>query len=131
MMRKESGQMSGRSAIARADESFEVIGQRIGLFAALTRQRIQQAIVTARAEADAMDHVQAKAHKSTNSDAVNNDRIQPALLRAEAVVDSTSKQLSNISKRALFQAQRFGAYLQEDIEDILVEAQHLRQQAKK
>lgn len=130
-MHQESGEMSGRSAIARADEAFEVIGQRIGLLAALTRQRIQQAIVTARAEADAVDHIQAKAHEPTNSDAVNNDRIQPALPRAEAVVDSTSKQLSDISKRALFQAQRFGAYLQEDIEDILVEAQHLRQQAKK
>jgi hypothetical protein len=106
-------------AVVRAEEAIDRTGQKIGLFAGLTVQRIQSAATSLQ--------------KRTNSKAQpkrgEQKPGQPAIAqqeRAEKLVDAMGQRLGHFAAFVSRQIQKAAARVREEAEDFWAEAQSIR-----
>ena len=129
-MSQTSREKSGQPATARAEELLDSMGRRIGLFAGLAGQRIQNAATSIRQEADQMDQLNTipgeKASQPTVARAEEKGKL--AMERSEELVDRMTKHLSHYTSLAGLQIQKAAARMREEAEDMWAEAQHIRQE---
>ena len=129
-MSQTQGEKPDQAATERAEEVFEQLGQRIGHLAVFARQRIQDAAIAIKNEADRMDQpTTAPAKKSSQSETAQAEEAgKPATERAEEMVDRMGQRLGHFTSLASLQIQRVVARAREDAEDMWVEAQNIRNQ---
>ncbi len=131
-MSQSHGEKSGQPATARAEELLDNMGRRIGLFAAVTGQRIQNAATSIREQADRMgQHDITPGEKSQQPTIARaEERGQLAMARAEDLVDSLAQRLGHYASLAGYQIQKATARAQEEVEDMWAEAQHIRHEKR-
>jgi hypothetical protein len=126
-------------AIIRSEQLMDRIGQNIGSFAALLRQRFQQTAVrvgegvasvptelTTRLKAT-QDKLPGQSAGPGTAGPVPSGAIpQEEMQRAERLVDDMGQRLSLLASRVGLQMRKMAAYAREGAEDIWVEAQHMR-----
>jgi hypothetical protein len=126
-------------AIMRSEQLVDRLGQNIGSFAALMRQRLQQTAMrvgesVASAQTELTTRLKATQDKLSNQPGgegtggpVPSGVIpQEEMQRAERLVDDVGQRLALLTSRVGFQIRKMGAYAREGAEDIWVEAQHMR-----
>ncbi|GHO85809.1 hypothetical protein [Dictyobacter formicarum] len=112
--------MSHAPEIERAEHMFDRIGERIGVLAARSTQRMQQFGMQMRARGiPEMGEVRAKIGQPAEAQ-------QLSLEKAEAALDTMQERLSLIIGVAQMQSRRTVARIREGTEDILAEAQNIR-----
>ena len=121
---------SGQSATARAEDTFERMGERVGLLAARARQRLQETTAALREQAERVDQSQRARAEKSNAQTLAGGSTQPAAARAEELVDRVGERLGHVTARVGFEMQRFGARMREDAEDMWFEAQQIRQRTR-
>jgi hypothetical protein len=129
-MSQTSGEKSGQSATARAEELLDSMGQRVGLFAARAGQRIQNAATSIRVEANRMGQSNTvPGEKSSQPGLAGADeKGKIATKRSEELVDRMVQRLSSFASLAGLQAQKAASRIREEAEDIWAEAQNIRQE---
>jgi hypothetical protein len=129
---KERAQ-SDQPAAARAEEQMEDLGRRIGFFAGSLGLRIQNAAASVREQANQTERSNnARGEKSGQAKAIlAGEKRQQAMQRSEEQVDLLAQRLSQFASRASFQVQRAVARLREEAEDMLAEAQNIRQENRR
>lgn len=111
-------------AIVRSEQFVDRIGQSIGSFAALTRQRVQQtAMHIGESVASGQTELAAQAAQSKQPNQTAG-MPQAGMQRAERVVDDMGQRLALLASRVGLQIRKMAAYAREGAEDIWVEAQH-------
>lgn len=134
---------AGQSATARADQMLNQAGVRIGVFVATARARLQQAAAQIREEADRMDQIKPDGTDETKVSAKNGHTVKPSgttshisspsqttlptTERAEQMVDVAAQRMSHFAASVSFNVQKAWARTREEAEDILAEAQAMRQ----
>ena len=136
---------TGQSATERANQMLNQAGMRIGILAATARARLQQAATQIREEADHMDHIPPDGTKvstenghtvkrpgtTANASASSSPEAQQTALpttdRAEQMVDVAAQRVSHIAASVSFNIQKAWARTREEAEDILADAQAMRQ----
>lgn len=122
-------------AMVRSEEVVDRIGQSIGSFAALTRQRFQQTATRIRAtriEPTAQQGTakgrQSKQPKGKVADglAPQGQMPQAEMQRAEGIVDDMGQRLALLTSLVGLQIRKMAAYTREGAEDMWAEAQHIR-----
>jgi hypothetical protein len=129
-MSQAPGENSSQPATVRAEELLDNLGRRIGLFAALAGQRIQNVATSIREEADRMDQPETAPGEKSKTPLVAQTEEQRKLAteRAEVLVDRMGQRVSNWASLAGFQVQRTVALMREEVEDIWAEAQNIRRE---
>ena len=129
-MSQASGEKSDQSATARAEELLDSVGRRIGLFAALAGQRLQDTATYVREEAGRINQPGTSQPEGANQQGVMpaGEKGQLAMQRSEEAVDRMLQRLSSYASIAAFQTQKAAARLREEAEDMWAEAQHIRQE---
>ncbi|MBV9229632.1 MAG: hypothetical protein JOZ18_09995 [Chloroflexi bacterium] len=129
-MSQTPGEKSGLSATARSEELLDSMGRRIGLFAALAGQRIQNAAASVREGVDRVGQqnttAEEKASQPTIASAEEKGKL--AMERSEELVDRMARRLSHYASLVGFQVQKAAALAREEAEDIWAEAQNIRQE---
>ncbi len=130
LMNQTPGEKSGHPATARAEELLDSMGRRIGLFAALAGQRIQNAAASMRVETEQMNqpNTAPRENASQPTTARTEEKGKPAMERSEELVDSVAQRLSHYASLVGFQIQRATARTREEAEDMWAEAQNIRQE---
>jgi hypothetical protein len=126
-------------AIARSEEIIDRMGQSIGSFAALIRQRIQQTATrveaglsptkiepTTQREAAKGRQPKQLIDKVAGGLASQGQLPQAELQRAEGIVDDMAQRLALLTSMVGLQIRKMAAYAREGAEDIWVEAHHIR-----
>lgn len=114
------------SATRRAEQIATVAGSQLGTWVGLTTRRFRQAAQTLREEAKRMETPASATTKQTTARQPAADQNQPALERAEALVE----QMGQWAVEGSGQMQKTLARLREDAEDMYVEAQDMRSRWK-
>jgi hypothetical protein len=129
-MSQAPGKQSGQPATERAEELWDGMGRRIGLFAAQAGQRMQHVAVSIREEADRMDQPSTVPGEKSHSPAMARTEQQGklAMERAEDLVDRLGQRLGHFTALAGFQIQKATARMREEVEDMWAEAQNIRQE---
>ena len=115
-------------AIVRSEQFVDRIGQGIGSFAALTRQRVQQTAMRVGENLASVQTELTARSKAAQSKQPNQAGGMPqaGMQRAERVVDDMGQRLTLLTSRVGLQIRKMAAYAREGAEDILAEAQHIR-----
>ena len=114
--------------LVRSEELINRMGQNIGSFAALTRQRIQQT-ATRMATGLAPTHT---AQNGQQQEPGGNEPTQQGRLpqaemhKAEEMLDNMGQRLSLLTAMMGLQIRKTAAYAREGMEDMLAEAQYIR-----
>ena len=108
-------------ATERVEQVLTRAGGQLGNLAGRTMLRLRQVAQTVREEADRMD-APASPHQS------HNGRVQPVMERAEGLVDQLGQRVGRWALIGSIQARRLTARLQEEAEDIWVEAQDMHRE---
>ena len=127
-MNQTPGEQPGPSATARAEELLDQTGQRIGMFVALTRVRIQQALIALREEAERRDTSKLTQSGQTGQENGSNQLVTQ---RAEEMVDRMGERLVAVTATTSLQIQKALARLREEAEDIWAEAESIRDQNRR
>ena len=121
---------SGQPATVRAEELLDSMGRRMGFFAALAGQRIQNAAASVREGVDRVGQqnttAEEKASQPTIASAEEKGKL--AMERSEELVDRMARRLSHYASLVGFQVQKAAALAREEAEDIWAEAQNIRQE---
>lgn len=140
----ENTENTEQSATERANQMLNQAGMRIGILAATARARLQQATTQIRAEADHMDQITpdgikvsaenghaAKRSETTTSASTSStaahETAPPTTDRAEQMVDVAAQRASHVAASVSFNIQKAWARAREEAEDILADAQAMRQ----
>ena len=109
-----------------AEDIFELTGRRLGYLAGQARQRFQQAAQVLRAKADHENLSAANAsRRKTGTKAVHNGGARPsATERSEELIDLLGQRVNHWVTVNGLQARKAMALLQENAEDMWVEAQN-------
>jgi hypothetical protein len=105
---------SGQSAVTRAEERLDSLGQRIGLFAVRARLRIQDAGKT-------LGFLEGRSKMASGTEPG-----QPATEKAEELVNRMGQRINRLSNLASQNVVKATAYVHEEAEDVWVEAQSIR-----
>lgn len=129
-MSQASGEKSAQSATARAEELLDNMGRRIGLFAALAGQRIQNAATSIREEADRADQPSTAPGEKSSQPGVAGaeEKGKLTMERSEELVDNMVQRLSYAASLASLQILKAAARMHEEAEDMWAEAQNIRQE---
>ena len=129
-MNQNPGEKPGQPATARAEELLDNMGRRLGTFAALAGQRIQNAAASIREEADQMDQPNTvPAEKSSRpASARAEEKGKLAMERSEEAVDRLAQRLSHYTSLVGHQILKASARMREEAEDMWAEAQNIRQE---
>jgi hypothetical protein len=132
-MSQTPGEAPKQPATVRAEALLENVGQRIGLFAALTAQRIQYAATHIREEADRLDQPNMSPGEKPVPPAVDRteESGKPATERAEELVDHLAQRIGHFTALTGLQLQRAAARAREEAEDMWAEAQNIRQESSR
>jgi len=130
---------NGQPAIVRSEQFVDRMGQNIGSFAALTRQRFVQTAMRAEEGLASIqtglttqsEVVQDKLRsqldgKGAGEHVPTEGSPQAEMQRAERVVDVMGQRLTVLTSNVGFQLRKMAAYAYEGAEDIWAEAQHMR-----
>jgi hypothetical protein len=122
---------SKQPATVRAEALLDNVGQRIGLIAAQTVQRIQHAATSMREEADRLDQPGASSQEKPGPPkaARTEEGGKPTTERAEELVDQWGKRIGHYGALTGLQIQRATARVREEAEDMWAEAQNIRQES--
>lgn len=126
-MSQTPGEDSKQPATVRAEELLDNVGQRLGLFAALTAQRIQHAATYVRQEADRLDQPKTSPGEKP-AIARSEESSKPPKERAEELVDQFGQRFGHFAALTGLQIQRVTARAREEVEDMWAEAQNIRQE---
>ncbi len=126
-------------AIVRGEEVVDRIGQNIGSFAALIRQRIRQTatrveagLAPTRTESTVQPETAQNGQANQLKGKIAGGFIpqggipQAEMQRAERVVDDMGQRLAHLTSMVGLQIRKTAAYTREGAEDIWAEAQHIR-----
>lgn len=129
-MSQTPGEQSSQSAVARSEELWNRLGQRIGRFATLTSQRVQNATTSIREEADRIDQPETAPGKKSTVPVIAQaeESGQLATQKAEQMVDRTGQRINHFTAVSGLQVQKATARLREEAEDIWAEVQSIRHQ---
>jgi tRNA U34 5-carboxymethylaminomethyl modifying enzyme MnmG/GidA len=130
-MSQTAEETSKQPATVRAEALLDNAGQRIGLIAAQTVQRIQHAATQMREEADRLDQPEASSQEKpgpTNG-ARTDEGGKPTTERAEVLVDQLGQRISHYAALTSLQIMRATARVREEAEDMWAEAQNIRQES--
>ena len=129
-MSQTSREKSEQPATVRAEELLDNLGHRIGLFAARTGQRIQNAAASIREQADQIDQPDIAGSEKSQQPTIARveEKGQVTMEKSEEMVDRMTQQLNLYTARAGLQIQKAVARMREEAEDIWAEAQHIRQE---
>ena len=116
-------------ATVRAEALLDNVGQRVGLIAAQTVQRIQHAATSMREEADRLDQPGTSPEEKPGSPLPGRteESGKPAKERAEELVDQLGKRIGHYGALTSLQVLRATARVREEVEDMWAEAQNIRQ----
>jgi hypothetical protein len=129
-MSQTPGETPKQPATVRAEALLDNAGQRIGLFAALTAQRLQNAATHIREEADRLD--QPNTSPGENPEIARTEESgKPATERAEELVDQLAQRIGHFAALTALQLQRAAARAREEAEDMWAEAQNIRQESSR
>ena len=130
---------TAQPAIVRSEQLVERMGQNIGSFTAITRQRIQQAAtragerlasiqteLTTRSTAAQGKQPNQSAGQGAGGPVLPAAIPQEKMQRAEGLVDEMGQRLALWTSMIGLQIRKMAAYAREGAEDIWVEAQHMR-----
>ncbi|GAC1345798.1 MAG: hypothetical protein NVSMB27_08390 [Ktedonobacteraceae bacterium] len=122
------GEKPGQAAVARSEELWNSLGQRLGLFTDLVSQRMQNAASSIREEADQIDQPQTiPAGKSSAPTAAQAEASgQPVTHKAEQMVDQMGQRVNHFTATTSLEVQKATARLREEAEDMWAEAQNIR-----
>ncbi len=122
---------SKQPATVRAEALLDNVGQRIGLIAAQTVQRIQHAATQMREEADRLDQPEASSQEKPGPTkaARTEESGKPTTERAEELVDRLGRRISHYTALTSLQILRATARVREEAEDMWAEAQNIRQES--
>ncbi len=133
---------SGQSAVMRAEELVEQMGLRVGLLVALTSQRIQMAATSLRESASRVNQPrimqEGEARQPTPEQpeemrqltvAQTEEANRPAIEKAEEIVGRAGQRLGRFADLASLQIRRITALARENVEDMWVDAQDIRNQS--
>ncbi|HLG63826.1 MAG TPA: hypothetical protein VKY19_17930 [Ktedonosporobacter sp.] len=126
-MEHTSGEQPGQAAIARAEVLLDNLGRRLSLFASQAGQRVQDAALAIRDQADRLNRPSTEPGEQTHSSTVAGAEEQGelALVRAEELVKRFEQQLGHYTSLASSYIQRQTARVREEGEDIWAEAQNI------
>jgi hypothetical protein len=116
-MSQATGEKSERSAVARAEEQLDNIGQRIGLLAGRASQRVKGAVSSIRQENHRKEQPK-PVQKEEQGEAVTK--------RAEEVVDRMGQRIRHFSSLIGQRILEVTARVREGAEDMWAEAQNIR-----
>lgn len=153
-MKQEQTEVVGQSETARAERMLDNLGLRIGFFMGNARQRMQDAMLYVREEADRLDqlgvHTQPAHDSSTErvhepaKEPVNQEQTagqiqsaeqppvqenvpqQPTTERAEQIIDGMVQRIGSFAAATNLQSRRVVARVREDAEDMWAEARSIR-----
>lgn len=119
--------------IVRSEELIDRMGQNIGSFAALTRQRLQQ--TAKRAGEKLVPTLPAQKGEQGQPKQPEGKQMgglpQAEMQRAEKLVDNMGERLGLLTSMVGLQVRKMAAYAREGTEDIVAEAQHIRSARKR
>jgi hypothetical protein len=129
-MSQTQGQAPKQPATVRAEALLDNVGQRLGLFAALTAQRIQNAAASIREGADRLDQPNTSPGEKAESPmlARTEESGKQATEKAEELVDRLGQRIGHFAALTSLQIQRAAARAREEAEDMWAEAQNIRQE---
>jgi hypothetical protein len=132
-MSQTPGEASKQPATVRAEALLDNVGQRLGLFAALTAQRIQHATASIREEADRLDQPNTSSEEKPASPALaqTEESGKQTKERAEELVDQLGQRIGHFAALSGLQIQRVAARAREEVEDMWAEAQNIRQESSR
>jgi hypothetical protein len=138
-MAQTQGRTAAQPAVVRSEQLVDRIGQNIGSFAALSRQRVQQTAtrvgerfasiqteLTTRSQAAQGKQPNQPGGKITGGPVPPGGLPQAEMQRAEGLVDDIGQRLALLTSTVGLQIRKMAAYAREGAEDIWVEAQHMR-----
>ncbi len=125
---------TAQSAIIRSEQLVDRMGNTIGSFAALTRQRIQQTAIrinrgtgsSAQPKVTLGKQPNQNGGKASGGPAPLEGIPQAGIQKAERLVDDMGQRLSLLASTVGLQVRKMAAYARESTEDVWVEAQHMR-----
>jgi hypothetical protein len=122
---------SKQPATVRAEALLDNVGQRVGLIAAQTVQRIQHAATSMREEADRLDQPVTSPEEKPGSPlpARAEEGGKPTTERAEELVDQLGQRIGHYAALTSLQILRATARVREEVEDMWAEAQNIRQES--
>lgn len=116
--------------IVRSEELIDRLGQNIGSFAALTRQRFQQ--TAKRVGGGLAPILPAQEGQPKQPEGKQMGGLpQAEMQRAEKLVDNMGERLGLLTAMVGLQVRKMAAYAREGTEDIVAEAQHIRSARKR
>ncbi len=129
-MSQAPGEAPKQPATERAEALLDNVGQRIGLFAALTMQRVQHAAASIREEADRLDQPNTSPEEKPELPAIarTEEGSKLAAERAEELVDQLGQRITHFAAITSLQVRRVTARAREEVEDMWAEAQNVRQE---
>lgn len=132
-MSQMPGESPKQPATVRAEALLDNLGQRLGLFAAVTAQRIQHATASIREEADRLDQPNTSPEEKPASPALAQaqESGEQATERAEELVDQLVQRIGHFTALTGLQIQRVAARAREEVEDMWAEAQNIRQESSR
>ena len=127
------GESPKQPATERAEALLDNLGQRLGLFAAVTAQRIQEAAASIREEADRLDQPDTSPEEKPASPGFTQteESGKQTRERAEELVDQLLQRIGHFTALTSLQAQRVAARAREEVEDMWAEAQNIRQESSR
>lgn len=129
-MTQTQEQTTTQPVLVRSEELLDHLGQNIGSFAALTRQRIQQTVTRVaptRGEPTAQPKTAQNGQANQPQSKIASGPIPPAeMQRAERLVDDMGQRLADLTSPVGLQIRKMAAYAREGAEDIWAEAQNIR-----
>lgn len=130
LMNQTPREKSDHPATERAEELLDSMGRRIGFFAALAGQRIQNAAASIRVGTEQMNEPNTAPRENASQPTIarTEEKGKPAMERSEELVDSVVQRLSHYASLVGFQIQRATARTREEAEDMWAEAQNIRQE---
>lgn len=111
-------------ATTRAEALFNRMGKGLGVFAASTSQRVQDAASTVREKTVRADHAKAASSPTHESD-------EAIMARADELVSRMEVRMSYVTSLVGLKLQKTAARLREEAEDMWAEAQHIRHQNRR
>lgn len=129
-MSQTQEQAPKQPATVRAEAMLDNLGQRLGLFAALTAQRIQNTAASIREGADRLDQPNMSPGEKAESPmlARTEESGKQTTVKAEELVDQFGQRIGHFVALTSLQIQRATARAREEAEDMWAEAQNIRQE---
>ncbi|MEO7021687.1 MAG: hypothetical protein ABI234_16155 [Ktedonobacteraceae bacterium] len=126
---------TSQSATTRAEELLNRVGKGLGVFAASTSQRVQDAATTVRERVDQRNQPTAthgeKPSQAKPASPSTHEAKEETMERADELVSRVEVRMSYITSLVSLNIQRTTARLREEAEDMWAEAQHIRHQNRR